>query len=51
MIAMACSSPPKGRRRWTIRLLADKVVELKIVDAVGARNAAQDVKKMSLSLG
>src|SRR6516165_6687247 len=32
MIALACSKPPKGRARWTLRLLENKVVELGIVD-------------------
>jgi hypothetical protein len=32
LIALACSEPPKGRVRWTLRLLEEKVVELKIVD-------------------
>ena len=32
LIALACSNPPKGRVRWTLRLLEDKVVELNIVD-------------------
>ena len=32
LIALACSKPPKGRRRWTLRLLENKVVELGIVD-------------------
>ena len=32
LIALACSKPPKGRVRWTLRLLENKVVELKIVD-------------------
>ena len=32
LIALACSKPPKGRARWTLRLLENKVVELKIVD-------------------
>jgi len=31
---LACSDPPEGRKRWTIRLLADKAVELKIADSV-----------------
>ena len=51
VIALACSQPPKGRRRWTIRLLADKVVELEIVDAVGRETLRKTLKKMSLSLG
>ena len=32
LIALACSKPPKGRARWTLRLLESKVVELRIVD-------------------
>ena len=32
LIALACSKPPPGRRRWTIRLLAEKMVELEVVD-------------------
>ena len=32
LIALACSKPPKGRARWTLRLLEKKVVELEIVD-------------------
>lgn len=51
VIALACSPPPKGRRRWTIRLLADKVVELEIVDTVGRETLRKTLKKMSLSLG
>src|ERR1700688_2508934 len=34
LIRLACSQPPAGRRRWTLRLLADKLVELEIMDAV-----------------
>src|SRR5258708_2949847 len=38
LIALACSKPPKGRARWSFRVLGDKVVELKIVDhANGSR--------------
>src|SRR5271167_2063170 len=32
LIALACSKPPKGRKRWTLQLLEEQVVELKIVD-------------------
>ena len=32
LIAVACSAPPEGRVRWTLNLLADKLVELKVVD-------------------
>jgi hypothetical protein len=36
LITLACSSAPPGRARWTLSLLADKVVELNIVDATSA---------------
>src|SRR5207302_3093848 len=34
LIALACSAPPGGRKRWTMQLLADELVELEVVDAV-----------------
>ena len=34
LIALACTPPPLGRRRWTLRLLADKLVELRYIDGV-----------------
>ena len=34
LVALACSEPPEGRQRWTIRLLADRLVELEVVDSV-----------------
>ena len=37
MIALACGPPPEGRARWTVRLLADKIVELDIIDVAAAR--------------
>ena len=51
LIALACGRPPQGRRRWTIRLLADSIVELNIVDSVGRETLRKTLKKMSLSLG
>jgi len=51
MIALACSAPPAGRARWTIRLLADKLVELEIVEAVGRETVRKTLKKTNLSLG
>jgi transposase len=50
LLALACSSPPEGRERWTIRLLADKLVELKIVPSVSAMTVCNTLKKMNLSL-
>ena len=34
LIALACSAPPEGRQEWTMKLLADKLVELQVVDAI-----------------
>ena len=51
LIALCCSEPPKGRVRWTLRLLADKVVELGYVDSISYEAIRQTLKKTNLSLG
>jgi len=51
LTAIACSKPPEGRDRWTIRLLADRMVELKIVDHISAETVRKALKKTSLNLG
>lgn len=50
LIALACSEPPCGRSRWTMRLLADKAVELKITDSVSPMTVCKTLKKTSFSL-
>jgi transposase len=45
--ALACSTPPEGRCRWTLRLLADRAVELNIVDAISYDTVAAILKKTS----
>ena len=50
LIALACSEPPEGYARWTIRLLAEKVVELNIVDSVHFNTVGRTLKKTKLSL-
>ena len=45
LIALACSKPPKGRARWTLRLLENKVVELGIVDRVSDTTIHRTLKK------
>jgi Homeodomain-like domain len=50
LIRLACSQPPAGRRRWTLRLLADKLVELEIMDAVNFNTVGRTLKKTNLSL-
>jgi transposase len=47
LIAVACGPPPEGRARWTLRLLADKLVELEIVDSIGKDAVAHVLKKTS----
>jgi transposase len=51
LIAIACSQPPKGRKRWTLRLLADRVVELAVVESVSHMTVSRTLKKTNLSLG
>ena len=51
LTALACSKPPEGRQRWSIRLLADQLVELKVVDRIGRETVRQTLKKTNLSLG
>jgi DNA-binding transcriptional ArsR family regulator len=45
LIALACSTPPPGQARWSLRLLADKLVDLEIVDAVSYRTVGRVLKK------
>ena len=45
LIALACSQPPEGRARWTLRLLEDKVVELNIVDRASDSTICRVLKK------
>jgi transposase len=47
LIAVACGPPPEGRARWTLRLLADKLVELQIVDSIGKDAVRHVLKKTS----
>ncbi|HEV2842635.1 MAG TPA: IS630 family transposase [Chthoniobacterales bacterium] len=48
LIALACSKPPKGRARWTLRLLENKVVELGIVDRASDSTIGRALKKNTL---
>lgn len=45
LIATACSSPPPGRCRWTLHLLADRLVELRVVDAISHECVRSTLKK------
>jgi transposase len=51
LIALACSAPPEGRTEWTMQLLADKLVELQVVDAVCDETVRRVLKKTRSSRG
>jgi transposase len=51
LIALACSDPPAGRVSWTMQLLADKLVELEVVDTIGREAVRTTLKKTRFSLG
>lgn len=51
LMAQACSKPPEGRCKWTLRLLADRLVELKTVDSITHGSIGNALKKMNLNLG
>ena len=51
LIACSCGPPPEGRSKWTLRLLADKAVELELVDSISHETVRQSLKKTSSSLG
>ena len=48
---LAHSKPPDGRKRWTLQLLADRLVELQVVDSISHETVRQEVKKGGFSLG
>ena len=47
LVATACSQAPQGRSRWTLRLLADRMVELEVVDSISHETVRQVLKKTS----
>jgi hypothetical protein len=47
LIALACSPPPEGRAVWTMQLLADKLVELEVVDSISDETVRLALKKTS----
>jgi len=51
LVALACSPAPKGRARWSLRLLADKLVELALVDDISYETVRQTLKKTTSSRG
>ena len=51
LIALACSQAPKGHSRWTLHLLAEQLVELKIVDSISHETVRKTLKKIDSSRG
>jgi transposase len=51
LAAIACSTPPTGRARWTLQLLADKVVELNFASSIARETVRQVLKKTNSSHG
>ena len=47
LVALACSDPPAGRERWTLRLLADELVRLEVVEAVSHETVRRALKQTS----
>jgi transposase len=51
LVALACQKPPEGRSRWTLRLLADRMVQLEYVDEISYQTVRRTLKKTNSSLG
>jgi predicted hydrolase (HD superfamily) len=51
IIAEACSNPPEGHARWTVRLLAERMVELGVFDSISAAAIGTTLKKTKLNPG
>jgi len=49
LIALACSQPPEGHARWTLKLLADRLVELEVFDSVSDETVRRVLKKTNSS--
>jgi transposase len=51
LVALSCSEPPEGHSRWSLRLLADQVVELDYIESISYETVRRVLKKTKLSLG
>jgi hypothetical protein len=51
LVTLCCSTPPEGRAKWTVRLLADKMVELQYIDSISHVSVHNVLKKTNFSLG
>ena len=50
IVALACSEPPDGRSKWGLRLIAEKAVELKIIDSISHVSVYKILKKRNINL-
>jgi transposase len=51
LVTLACGKPPEGRSRWTLQLLADRMVELQYVEEISYQTVRRTLKKTNSSLG
>ena len=51
IVAIACSDAPEGRDKWTLQLIADRLVELKVIDSISATAVGTTLKKTNLNRG
>jgi hypothetical protein len=51
LVQLACSDAPDGLDRWTLQMLADKLIELEVVESISRETVRTTLKKMNLSLG
>ena len=51
LVALACSTPPQGHTRWTLRLLADRLVELQVVETISYETVRQALQQTGSSRG
>ncbi len=51
LIALTCSSPPDGQKRWTMKMLAERIVQLGHVETISSETVRQTLKKTNSSLG
>ncbi len=51
LVALACSAPPEGRKRWTLRLLGERLVALEVVEAISYETVRQALKQTASSRG
>lgn len=51
LLALVCSEPPEGQSKWKLQMLADKLIELQVIDSISHTSVAGILKKMNLSPG